>query len=761
MEPQQPQRLGKYEIVAKIGQGAMGDVYKAHDPILNRDVAIKTMSATIGADEELRKRFHREAQAAARLNHPGIVAVYDFGEEAGKIYMAMELLEGKDLRALIGKVPMSLDRKLTMLVQISEAMAFAHAKEVVHRDLKPGNIHILPNGQIKIMDFGLARLASSEMTRTGMVMGTPNYMSPEQVRGERADARSDVFSLGAVFYEILANRKPFEADSLHAVLFQVMQGEPEPLENLVPDAPQEIIDVIRAAMSKDPVQRFNNAGEMVDALRQVTGQLAQPATLVGDATVVGEAPSGIGSRAPGSGSGSRPPSSVGSVALRNRPGSHPPRPSTVTPRPARTLAGQSRTHVPQGVGAADATALAPPPVAPMERVSQSMPPASRRQGVGPMPILLGGAAAVLLGIGGAVLLLRKPPPPPPATPDPAAVASLSQELIANKVQLAQKSLDDKNWEVALSEAQAVLKQDASNATAQQVVTKAQGMLTQVEEIVGRGRAALNSGNMEGVAGALEQLLTLDPDNPAAAEFTLRLNKGFRSQAESARGAMSQALGSANKARASAQPDFKDASNLGSAGEELFKRGQYAEAARKFFEAKEAYGRAQRAAERPIPTPPPATQPRPTPPPVTQPVATLPPATQPAATLPPVTQPPVTQPPVTQPPMTQPALSGEETAVRRIVSDYERAIETKDVGLLKSLKPDLSGKEEQALKASGSKEIQMDIATVRMDGGRATVMVLRKDRATDGKEYQMQQTLMLEKTPRGWIIKRIAAQQIGQ
>jgi serine/threonine protein kinase/tetratricopeptide (TPR) repeat protein len=759
MEPQQPQRLGKYEIVAKIGQGAMGDVYKAHDPILNRDVAIKTMSASIGADEELRKRFHREAQAAARLNHPGIVSVYDFGEEGGKIYMAMELLEGKDLRALIGKVPMSLDRKLTMLVQISEAMAFAHAKEVVHRDLKPGNIHIQPNGQIKIMDFGLARLASSEMTRTGMVMGTPNYMSPEQVRGERADARSDVFSLGAVFYEILANRKPFEADSLHAVLFQVMQGEPEPLENLVPDAPQEIIDIIRAALSKDPVQRFNNAGEMVDALRQVTGQLAQPATMVGDATVVGEAPSGPGSRAPGSGSGSRPPSSVGSVALRNRPGSHPPRPSTVTPRPARTLAGQARTHVSKGVGPADATALAPPPISHMERVSQSMPPVPRRQGVGPMPLLLGGAVAVVLGIGGAALFLRKPPPLPPATPDPAAVASMSQELIANKVQLAQKSLDDKNWEVALSEAQAVLKQDASNATAQQVVTKAQGMLKQVEEIVGRGRAALSSSDMEGVAGALEQLLTLDPDNPAAAEFTLRLNKGFRSQAENARSAMSQALDSANKARASAQPDFKDASNLGSAGEELFKRGQYAEAARKFFEAKEAYARAQRATERPAPTPPPATQPRPTPPPVTQPAATLPPATQPAVTLPPVTQPPVTQPPVTQPPITQPATSGEETAVRRIVSDYQRAIETKDVGLLKSLKPDLSGKEEQALKASGSKEVQMKIATIQMDGTRATAMVLRKDLASDGKEYQLQQALTLEKTSKGWIIKKITSQVI--
>src|SRR5262245_25754179 len=612
MEAQQPQRLGKYEIVAKIGQGAMGDVYKAHDPILNRDVAIKTMSATIGADEELRKRFHREAQAAARLNHPGIVSVYDFGEEAGKIYMAMELLEGKDLRAMIGKVPMSIERKVAMIVQICEAMSFAHAKEVVHRDLKPGNIHIQPNGQIKIMDFGLARLASSEMTRTGMVMGTPNSMSAEQVRGERAAARSDVFSLGAVFYEILANKKPFEADSLHAVLFQVMQGEPEPIENLVPELPQEIGDIIRAAMSKEPVQRFNNAGEMADALHQVTGLLSQPATMVGDETLVREVPPGPGSRAPGS----RAPSTVGSVALRNRPGSHPPRPSTVTPRPLRTMAGQTRTYVPQGVGSADATALAPPPATPLDRGPRSTPPVPQRQGVGLMPIVMGGGLAVLLGIGGAVLLLRKPSAPPPVTPDPAAVAKLSQELIANKIQLAQKSLDDKNWEVALSEAQAVLKEDASNATAQQLASKAQAQLKEVREIVGRGRAALSANNMDGVASALEQLLPLDPDNPAAAEFTLRLNKGFRSQAESARGAMSQALEGASRARASSQPDFKDAAALGGAGDELFKKGQYAEAARKFLEARDAYGRAQRAAERPLPTPPPpVTQPRPTPPPV--------------------------------------------------------------------------------------------------------------------------------------------------
>src|SRR5262245_19762617 len=268
------QRLGKYQIVGKIGQGAMGEVYKAHDPILNRDVAIKTMSAAIGTDEDLRKRFHREAQSAARLNHPNIITVYDFGEEQGKIYMAMELLEGTDLKDLIGRhTPMTLERKLGLMEQICDGLAFAHAKEVVHRDLKPANLHIQPNGQIKIMDFGLAKLSSSDMTRAGMIMGTPNYMSPEQVRGEKADTRSDVFALGAVFYELLANRKPFDADSLHAVLFQVMQSEPEPLLNLVPDLPPALAQVIERAMLKDPTQRFRDAREMRDALRPVRGHL--------------------------------------------------------------------------------------------------------------------------------------------------------------------------------------------------------------------------------------------------------------------------------------------------------------------------------------------------------------------------------------------------------------------------------------------------------------------------------------------------------
>src|SRR5262245_45030491 len=197
------EQIGKYKIVSKIGQGATGEVFRAHDPVLNRFVAVKTLSASLGADEQRLKRFRREAQSAAKLNHPNIITVYDFGEELGHLYMAMELLEGRDLSDVIRSGELELEECLGLMEQICDALAFAHTAGVVHRDLKPANIHVLPDGQVKVMDFGLARLGgSSEMTRAGAVMGTPNYMSPEQVRGERVDARADVFSLGAVFYEM-------------------------------------------------------------------------------------------------------------------------------------------------------------------------------------------------------------------------------------------------------------------------------------------------------------------------------------------------------------------------------------------------------------------------------------------------------------------------------------------------------------------------------------------------------------------------------
>ncbi|MBN2369751.1 MAG: protein kinase [Vicinamibacteria bacterium] len=256
-------RIGKYLLQDKIGQGAMGEVYRARDPILNRDVALKVITANLAADPELQARFRIEAQSAAQLNHPNIITVYDFGEEGGKAFLATELLEGIDLRRLIGKPAMrDLDRVLFIVEQICDGLAYAHSKNVVHRDLKPGNIHILPSGRVKILDFGLARLGASEITQAGQILGTPHYMAPEQAMSGAIDHRADLFTLGSVLYEMLVGRKAFEAESLPGVMNSVLTENPEPPSSRRPDIPVIVDELVRKALAKDPASRFQNAAEM-------------------------------------------------------------------------------------------------------------------------------------------------------------------------------------------------------------------------------------------------------------------------------------------------------------------------------------------------------------------------------------------------------------------------------------------------------------------------------------------------------------------
>ncbi|MCM2255420.1 MAG: protein kinase [Vicinamibacteria bacterium] len=260
--------LAKYRILERIGAGAMGEVFKARDEGLDRVVALKTILERAGDDapEERRERFRREAQAAAGLTHPNIVTIYDFGEADGRCYLAMELLEGEDLSDALRRGPLGpLPARLALLAQAGAAVGFAHAKGVVHRDLKPANIRLLPGGGLKILDFGLARIEGSDATRSGQVLGTPHYMSPEQVRGERADARSDVFALGAIGYEVLSGRKPFPAPSVHAALFQVLEREPEPVHELNPEVPPIVDRVLRRALAKQASERFRDGQALAEA----------------------------------------------------------------------------------------------------------------------------------------------------------------------------------------------------------------------------------------------------------------------------------------------------------------------------------------------------------------------------------------------------------------------------------------------------------------------------------------------------------------
>ena len=270
-------QVGKYRLLDRIGSGAMGEVFRAHDEVLDRFVALKVISAP---DEERRQRFRREAQSAARLTHPNIVTVHDFGEDSGRFFMAMELLDGDDLKRLIATNAFpDLRAKLQVMEQVCDAVAFAHATNIVHRDLKPANIFVLPNVQVKILDFGLALLGQSDMTGTGTILGTPNYMAPEQIRGLRVDGRADIFSLGAVFYELLSGRKAFDAPALHTVLYKVMQHEPESLRMLTPSLPAAVNDIVVRALQKDPIKRFRSVGEMRGAIRSLRERSTIPASL--------------------------------------------------------------------------------------------------------------------------------------------------------------------------------------------------------------------------------------------------------------------------------------------------------------------------------------------------------------------------------------------------------------------------------------------------------------------------------------------------
>src|SRR5262252_8542268 len=204
-------RFGKYQVLERIGRGGMGTIFKAHDPVLDRSVALKLISTDVEVTDELRARFFREAQACARLSHPNIVTIYDMGEHEGRLYIVMELLDGEELRRLIAqRRPLTLEDKLSVMLQVCDGLHYAHQRGIVHRDIKPANIFLLRNGQVKILDFGIAQVATTDagLTRTGLIMGTLRYISPEQVRGQ-ASSRSDIFSVGAVFYEFLSLRAPF------------------------------------------------------------------------------------------------------------------------------------------------------------------------------------------------------------------------------------------------------------------------------------------------------------------------------------------------------------------------------------------------------------------------------------------------------------------------------------------------------------------------------------------------------------------------
>ena len=269
-------RLGRYKIRGELGRGAMGIVYEAEDPALDRIVALKTILLADDAEgrKEYHQRFFQEAKAAGKLTHPNIITVYDFGEEGDLAYTAMELLKGVELRARMLKSEISVVEAVDIARQVADGLGYAHEHGVVHRDIKPSNIMILPRGRVKIMDFGIARVrVSDHKTSTGVVLGTPRYMSPEQVAGLPVDHRSDIFSVGIVLYEMLTRASLFGGKDTPQILHNVSNVEPVPPSRVNREVPPMLDFIIARALKKDPAGRYQDAYELAADLRTCLAEL--------------------------------------------------------------------------------------------------------------------------------------------------------------------------------------------------------------------------------------------------------------------------------------------------------------------------------------------------------------------------------------------------------------------------------------------------------------------------------------------------------
>src|SRR3979490_880082 len=274
----EPWLLGRYEIVAELGKGAMGVVYRANDPMLNRILAIKTINTEEAGHEgmaEYEARFYTEAKAAGSLNHPNIIIIYDIGKSGHLVYMAMEYIEGRELRDLLAQgQSLPVVQAVDIAAQVGEGLAYAHQHQVVHRDIKPANIMITPEGRAKIADFGIARMRSSETrTQTGVIMGSPKYISPEQVVGKRADHRSDIFSLGVILYECLTGATPFNGEGLSALMYQITNHDPAPPSSANPQVPVMLDYIIAKVLAKAPEARYQSAADFANDLRECKSQL--------------------------------------------------------------------------------------------------------------------------------------------------------------------------------------------------------------------------------------------------------------------------------------------------------------------------------------------------------------------------------------------------------------------------------------------------------------------------------------------------------
>jgi serine/threonine-protein kinase len=728
--------IGRYQILEKLGQGGMGVVYRAFDTLIERVVALKIISAPIEGNPEARERFIREARAAGQLSHPNIITIHDLGEHEGQPYLAMEFLEGEDLQTRMARPErMSLGRKIELAMNICYGLEYAHARGVIHRDIKPANIYITDNGAVKILDFGLARLLTSELTSSHMLMGTVNYMAPEQIRGERADHRADIFSVGVVFYELLAGRKAFAGDSFASTLFKILNEVPEALPNIDASLPLELVAIVERALAKPRDERYQNMGELLRDLTVCRQQLGLADSSVGRP--------GSGGLRPASDPWSRP----SGQAQVDRPGTPAPAP-LVTPMPTPAPSAAPRTS----------------------RVVQATI-----------------AAAVLAAIlvGGWLLFARPEPtssstePTAPSAPATPAVPDVSAAL-----QGALDSFQKGDFQAADRLAGEVLAAVPDHAEARRVQSQAREATVAVDRGLKQARAHLEARRFADASRAAGEVLAVAPSNDEARRILAEGASRSRGDgAEEARSRMIRARSSARAANAPALAagSYRAASDAEREAQRLFQAGRLADATAKFYEASglfrsaeiaaesnaaaeaERRRQAQIAAERererraqpePAPTPAPASPPVAT----GTPLPALPPASSPGA-LPPPPAPPAPAPaPQPETPRAPPA----EDAIRDVLDRYKSALEARSLDALKRLWPSLGGAQQAAIQNefSHASRIDVDILDPRIavSGNSATVAFIRRYElvTVDGQRLNndTRTTMTLQRANGGWVIEAI-------
>ena len=541
-------RIGKFDIVKPLGKGAMGIVYLAHDIKLERDVALKVMVAGIADDPELKMRFEREAKAVAKMTHPNVVTVFDFDYHTdGSPYIAMELLKGQDLqKAMRGQPPLTVERKVSVITSVLLGLAHAHQQGIVHRDIKPANIFINQDESVKIMDFGVARLTAGSMTGTGNIVGTADYMSPEQVKGLKVDGRSDLFSVGCMLFEMLAGRRPFHSDNLMAIFYKITHEEPN--FDLIPAGEQydALLPILKKGLAKSLDDRYQTAIEFAMALREflkthATSTTAQHAL---EALVDLEAPTSPPMpMTDAQGSTLVPGEEGGTIDLgtgrgRGRPGTAPPVTARTTGKgaAATTVLGtgvgpRGQTLAPTKVGGG----LAPTVVRPSRPEARPMPgPAPQPSGGNPMLyVILGGMAVALAGAGGYIYWKNQQEAntssntlaltatttlapvtttttlAPPPTVGPPPTFDEAQGKTAASLRAAQSAFKDGNYDKAMAAAQKALQDDPGNKGATQLVEKAlQGQ--NAERHVKTAEAALAKGDFATASAEADQAHTIAP-----------------------------------------------------------------------------------------------------------------------------------------------------------------------------------------------------------------------------------------------------------